>query len=50
MNRRRGLHGIAHKFAEQVIGLVGMLDLHLQQCPAVGIECRFPQLVGIHLT
>ena len=48
MNSRRGSTSIAHQLGEDIVGLVDLLDLHLQQRAFVGVERRFPELVRVH--
>ena len=40
------LDHIAHQLGEQIVGLVGVLDLHLQQRARVLVQRGFPQLLG----
>src|SRR4029079_945917 len=39
---------VAHQAAEKIVGVVGLLDLDLQQRARFRIERGFPELVGIH--
>jgi len=43
-------HDITHQFGEQIVGIIAMFDLDLQQGAGIGVQCGFPQLVGVHLT
>src|ERR1700760_4031079 len=40
---------VAHQLGEDVVGLVNLLDLHLQQRARIDIERGFPELLRIHL-
>src|SRR5579872_2241977 len=40
---------IAHQLGEDIVGLVDLLDFHLQQRTLVDIEGGFPELVRVHL-
>src|SRR5690349_4700859 len=40
---------VAHEGREDVVRLVGVLDLHLQERAALGIHGRLPELARIHL-
>ena len=44
-----GLDFVAHQPGEQHVGVGGVVDLDLQQRAHIGIERRFPQLLGVHL-
>src|SRR5271167_924969 len=41
---------VAHQLGEDVVGLVDLLDLHLQERALVGVKRGFPELARIHLT
>src|SRR5262249_41187171 len=43
------LHHVAHQLGEDIVGVVGLLDLHLQERSSVGVERGLPQLAGIQL-
>src|SRR3954451_5908401 len=43
------LDHIAHQLGEDVVGLVDLLDLHLQQRALVDVERGLPELVRVHL-
>ena len=39
---------ITHQFGEDVVGFVELGDFYAEQRAHVGIECGFPELLGIH--
>src|SRR5262249_54214852 len=43
------LHLVAHEGGEDLVGLVRVLDLHLQQRPRLGIHRGLPELRRVHL-
>src|SRR6476620_9677643 len=43
------LDHVAHQGREDLVGLVGMVDLDLQQGARLRIEGGLPKLVGLHL-
>ena len=43
------IDNVAHERAEDLVGLVGMIDPHLEKDPPVGVERRLPELLGVHL-
>src|SRR5215831_4012121 len=47
--RPPGFHVLAHEHAEQLVGLSGVVERHLQQDPAGRIHRGFPQLARVHL-
>src|ERR1700674_4275523 len=44
-----GLDQLAHQLGKDVVGLVDLLDLHLQERAGVDVERRLPQLARVHL-
>ena len=42
------LDHFAHQLGEQILGLVGMLDLDAQQRARVLVQRGFPKLLGVH--
>jgi hypothetical protein len=44
-----GLDHIAHQLGEDVVGLVDLLDLHLQEGTFIGVERGLPELIRVHL-
>src|SRR5262245_64904755 len=44
------LHLVAHEGGEDLVGLVRVLDLHLQQRARLGIHRGLPELRRVHLT
>src|SRR6185437_3827325 len=44
-----GFDHVAHQLGEDVVGLVDLLDLHLQQRASFGVERGFPELLRVHL-
>src|SRR5262249_4398664 len=43
------LHLVAHEGGEDLVGLVRVLDLHLQQRARLGVHRRLPELRRVHL-
>src|SRR4029077_16566873 len=43
------LDHVAPQLGEDVVGLVDLLDLHLQQRTRLGVERGLPELPGVHL-
>src|SRR6185437_16579580 len=43
------LDHVTHQLGEDVVGLVDLLDLHLQERARLGIERGLPELIGVHL-
>ena len=43
------LHDLAHEGGEDLVRLLGVLDLHQPQDPHVRVEGRLPELLGVHL-
>src|SRR5215469_12031973 len=43
-----GLDDVAHELGEEVVGLVGVLDLDEQERARVLVERRLPELLGVH--
>ena len=39
---------VAHQGLEQLPGLVGVINPHLQKGPGLGVQGRFPQLFRVH--
>src|SRR5262249_61637561 len=40
---------VSHQGGEDLVGLVRVLDLHLEQCARLGIHGRLPELRRVHL-
>ena len=43
------LHLIAHQLVEDCVGLVDFLDVDAKQRARIDVQCRFPELLRIHL-
>src|SRR5687767_4900578 len=43
------LDQVAHQLGEDVVGLVDLLDLHLQQRARIDVQRGLPQLLRVHL-
>src|SRR5215472_8005745 len=47
--RAAGLDVLAHQHAEQLVGLGGVVERHLEQDPLRRVHRRLPQFLGVHL-